>query len=148
MKKSALISIFFIVLMLGSTLAYSILSAVNNPQQKQTTTTLPPTNIIDYELSSDMEDYLLQNGMAIAKFTYITSCLECQSQKSYLESFARQYPTQIFLEELKGTSQGSSLVVNSYKATRTLTNVTNEKIFDAFCDAMLQPPVDCALNEV
>lgn len=148
MKKSAIIGIFFIVLMLGSTIAYSIMSAIRTPQS-QDETKLPDTNIIDYNLTANQEEILLQNGRVIARFTYSINCLECLQQKSYLESFAKQYSDQIFLEEIKdATVQNSTLAVNSLRGSDTLTNITQENVLNVFCDLMLQPPVDCVLRKV
>jgi len=148
MKRSAVIGIFFIILMLGSTIAYSIMSAIRTPQNEGKTT-LPETNIIDYELTAQQKELLLQEGIVIAKFTYNINCLECLQQKSYLESFARQYSNQIFLIEIiNATTQKSSLIVESLRGYETLTNVTWENALDIFCESMLQPPVDCALRNV
>lgn len=148
MKRSAVIGIFFIILMLGSTIAYSIMSAIRTPQNEGETK-LPETNIIDYELNAKQKELLLQKGIVLAKFTYNINCLECLQQKSYLESFARQYSNQIFLEEIiNATVQNSTLTVNSLRGYDILTSVTQENILDVFCELMLQPPVDCALRKV
>jgi hypothetical protein len=133
--------------MLGSTIAYSILSAIRTPQTNETK--LPETNIIDYELTPQQEELLLQNGKVVAKFIYSLTCLECLQQKSYLESFAKQYSNQIFLQEItNATAQNSILTVNSLRGYEALTNVTQENILDVFCELMLQPPVECALRKV
>lgn len=149
MKRSAVIGIFFIILMLGSTVAYSVISAIRVSQPGEETS-LPETNVIDYELSASQEKLLLQNGKVIAKFAYGVSCWECPQQKSYLESFARQYPNQIFLEEIAGnaTVKNSILTFNSIRGYETLTNITQENILDVFCELMVQPPVDCALRNI
>lgn len=151
MKKSALIGIFFIVIMLGSTIAYSVISAVRFPQTTDKTNGIPTdTNVINYELTSQQQDILIQNGEVIAKYTYKINCLECTQQKSYLESFAGKHSDQVFLEIISGnvTAQNSTLDVNSLRGSNTLTNVTQENILSVFCELMLSPPVDCALRKV
>ena len=149
MKKSAVIGIFFIVLMLGSTVAYSILSAIRTPQQNESTT-LPNTNIIDYELNSKQEDLLLNNGFTVVRYVYNINCIDCLQKKSYLESFASANSKQIFLQELVGNStvQNDALSVNSLRGYDTLANVTEGNFMDMACDYMLQPPVDCTLRNV
>ncbi|MEM2974768.1 MAG: hypothetical protein QW112_04065 [Candidatus Micrarchaeia archaeon] len=149
MKKQVVIGIFFIVLMLGSTIAYSIMSAIRQPEASGGTS-LPDTNIIDYELTARQEELLLQNGKVIAKFTYSINCMECLQQKSYLEYFTRQYSDQMFLMELTGnvTAQNSTLTVNSLRGYETLTNITTENVLDVFCELMLRPPVECALRKM
>ena len=146
LTKSKIIGIFFIILMLIP--AYSFISGIRT-SQPPTESTLPGTNIIDYELTAQQEELLLQNGKVVAKFVYSVNCLECLQQKSYLESFAKQYSNQIFLVEISNaTSQKSTLIVNSLRGSDTLTNVTQENILNAFCELMLQPPIDCALRKI
>jgi hypothetical protein len=150
MKKSALIGMFFILLMLGSSVSYVLLSAVSTPQNTGDETELPSTNIINYELNSEQEQLLLQSGMVLAKFSYSTGCSVCQQQKSYIESFAKQHSTQILVEEIAGSviMENSELFVESGKGSYTVTNVTQDRVFDAFCKVMYQPPIDCVLNKV
>jgi hypothetical protein len=146
LTKSKIVGIFFIILMLIP--AYSFISGIRTAQPPSEAT-LPGTNIIDYELTAQQEDLLLQNGKVVAKFTYSINCLECLQQKSYLESFARQYSNQIFLVEISNaTVHTSALHANSLRGYETLANVTQENILDVFCELMLQPPVDCALRKV
>lgn len=146
LTKSKIIGIFFIILM--SIPAYSLLSGTRTSENTGEVK-IPETNIIDYELTAKQEELLLQGGKVIGKFIYSVNCLECLQQKSYLESFAKQYSNQIFLEEItNATAQTSTLTVESLRGYETLTNITQENVLNVFCELMLQPPVDCILRKV
>ena len=146
LTKSKIIGIFFIILM--SIPAYSFLSGTRISENTGEVK-IPETNIINYELTAQQEELLLQDGKVIGKFIYTVNCLECLEQKSYIESFAKQYSNQIFLEEIANTAaQNSTLVVESLRGYETLTNITQENTLNVFCELMLQPTVDCVLRKV
>jgi len=129
--------------MVFSTFAFSLLQSFN-PTQSQIT--LPEENIIDYELTPEQESVLLQNWKTIAKFYYYSGCVECTNQLSFLESMANQFPNQIILQET--LSNRTSLTIIGYYGHRNLVNATQEEIFDAFCELMIDPPVTCITRKV
>lgn len=141
--KTGVVALFFILLMLVSTFAFSFLQSIRVPSSGKVT--LPERNIIDYELTVDQENLALSRGMTIAKFYYYTGCMECNEQLSFLEYMAKQFPEQIILEEIM-TNRTTSLSIESYYGQKNLVNATQEQMFQAFCDVMVKPPVACAVR--
>jgi len=141
--KTGVVAIFFILLMLISTFAFSLLQSVRVPSSGKVT--LPERNIIDYELAADQESLALSRGMTVAKLYYYIGCMECNEQLSFLEYMARQFPDQIILEEII-TNRTTSLSISSYYGQKNLVNATQEQMLKAFCDVMAKPPITCAVR--
>ncbi|MDI6798863.1 MAG: hypothetical protein QMD12_02610 [Candidatus Aenigmarchaeota archaeon] len=148
--SKTVIALVFIFLMVGSTIAYSILKSLGLTGQTGYAVKLPEKNIIDYELDIETEKFLLDRGVTIVKLYYVQACPECLRQKSFLESFANQYSNQIILEEILSNKTTSipNLIISSYRGQRILENATDEEMIDAFCDLMLKPPVGCAVRKI
>jgi len=147
-KKSAYLGIFLMFLMVGSTVAYAVLQAFNQPQQTAEEPKLPKENIIDYELDRSQELYAIRYGKTILKYEYATACVECANEKALLESLARQFSDQLILEELSGADEASKLTITSYYGRRLLRNITEDTLVDTLCDLMSNPPVFCATKNI
>lgn len=145
LPKKRFLAIFFAILMLFSTFAYSFLQSIRPVREE---VELPKENIINYELSVEQESLALRNGKTIATFYYYAGCLECSQELSFLESMARQFPDQIILEEILGQENIKSLSITSLNGQESFTNATQDQIFDAFCDIMIRPPIVCATRKV
>jgi hypothetical protein len=115
----------------------------------QPSATLPSTNVVEYELTTDQENLAVQDGKTILKFYYTQSCIECINQKPFLESIANQFSDQIILEEvISQNERPSTLLVFSYYSQKNLFNATSGQIIDTVCDVMLKPPASCAARKV
>ena len=65
--------------------------------------------------------------------------------RAYLEFLVSKYPDQLLLQELSDNSLSKpTLEALSYYGSRTLTDPSQEAIFNLLCDTMVQPPVSCA----
>ncbi|MFH0711178.1 MAG: hypothetical protein V1944_01220 [Candidatus Aenigmatarchaeota archaeon] len=145
-------AIFFIVIMMGSTAAYALIQSFksftapqNNPED------IPKTNVINYEVKSNVKDTLLKAGFTVINFYYRDGCIECTSAKTTLESLANKNTDQVLLQELKDTNGlVPRLVVSSYKDSMELTNATSDEINGVLCDLMAAPPAElkCALRNI
>ncbi|MBI5871967.1 hypothetical protein HZB88_02680 [archaeon] len=138
MNKSAIIGIFIIAIMFGSTFAYGILQSVRSPVE------VPKSNIIEYRLDPRLRYAFVNGGATILSFDYNFECENCYEQKNFLESMANEYKEQIFLEEiLNETLTKSKLIVESKLGNKTFYNPSENETFDAICDLMLAPPTIC-----
>jgi hypothetical protein len=149
MKKttSIIIGIFFIILMLGSILPYT-LSLIFSTEEKPKPS-LPNTNIIYEELNSTVEDYAVANGKTVIKFYFNALCTGCQEQKKYLEEVTSQNSGKIILEELTDNAANEPRVsIRGQRGTDEFVDATSDAIFDSLCSVMSNPPVDCALRNV
>ncbi len=139
-NKSSLIGLFLIAVMLLSTFAFAVIQSFS-PQAE-----LPKTNIIDYRLDSQIRQALIQNGATIITFEYSDACFECQNQKFTLESFANEYKTQIFLEEIVDENLNDSrTTIASFYGSQELKASDDERIMATLCSLMVDPPAQCAL---
>ncbi len=149
-KKYA--SLILIFLMVGSTLAYGVLQAFRSwsqPNGGAQVPDLPENNVVNYEITAEQRSYMLQLGRTILEYRYKLGCTECANQQAYIEAAASEFPNQIFVQELiDNTANNPTLSITSYYGSEMLTNPSNERVFDALCELMLQPPIRCATRNI
>ena len=158
MKKTAYIGLFIIILMFGSTFAYAIIQGGWNSGE----VSLPETNVINYELSLSQKYTALMKGMIILNYKYSQACENCLENKDYLEQLAydSQFGGQMFVEEILVNDTGELPILNmtGFKISENRIeldyrefqgeNVTQNSTFDAVCELMIDPPIDCTLKKV
>jgi hypothetical protein len=147
MKRSSLIGIFFLLLMVSSSLIYFLSSVFFHP-------TLPEGNIVNYELDVQQKNLVLRKGMVLMEFFYGKECQDCQEKIYFLEDFANQYKDKVFLEKIMMNESvpklhfiGFNITENKvYLQERLLEgeNIKEENVKDVFCELVLYPPVECA----
>jgi len=138
-------ALFFMFLMVGS----MFVPGATRQSSNQNSVTLPSTNMVEYELTTEQENLALQNGKTILKFYYTQACIQCINQKPFLESIANQFSDQIILEEvINQNERPSTLLVFSYYSQKNLFNATSGQMIDTVCDVMLKPPASCAVRKV
>ncbi|MEM5800840.1 MAG: hypothetical protein QXD54_04665 [Candidatus Aenigmatarchaeota archaeon] len=140
-NTATMISLVLIFLMLGSSIIVGIERFLS---PTASTIKLPEKNIINYELGINEEKYLLERGVTIVKAYFPRNCVECLEIKNYLENFITQNSNQVIMQELD--SNVSKIEIRSYRGREILENATQEKIFESFCELMLQPPANCVLK--
>lgn len=149
-KKYA--SLILMLLMLGSTLAYTALQAFRNWQQPNEAVSapeLPSTNVVDYEITPEQRNYMLRLGRTILEYRYQLSCTGCAAQRAYIETAAGEFSNQIFVEEIVDATVAEPILsMTSYYGDKLLTNPSNEDVFDALCELMVEPPVRCATRNI
>lgn len=149
-KKYA--SLILIFLMLGSTLAYSALQAFRTwkqPDESASAPELPASNVVDYEITAEQRNYMLRIGRTVLEYRYQLACMECANQRGYIEAAARDFPDQIFVQEIiDSTANNSTLSMTSYYGDELLANPSSEEILDALCRLMTEPPIICATRNV
>jgi len=144
------ISIVLLLLTLGSTAAYSLLQSLNWGGGKAAAQVeLPAKNVIDYELTAAQKDYAARKGRTLLEYRYPIVCANCTAQKGYLEFVVSKFPDQLLLQEVSDNSLPKpTLDVISYYGSRTLSDPSQDGMFSALCDMMVQPPVSCATRNV
>jgi len=144
------ISILLLLLTIGSTAAYSVLQSfgwAGGGAEEQVE--LPATNVIDYELTAAQKDYAARLGKTLLEYRYPLVCANCTWHKAYLEFLVSKYPDQLLLQEISDTSLGKpTLDAISYRRSLALTDPSQDEIFAALCDTMVQPPISCATKNV
>jgi thiol-disulfide isomerase/thioredoxin len=147
MKKSSLIGIFLLLLMVSSTLIYFISSIFLQP-------TLPESNIVDYELDVQQKNLVLRQGKVLMEFLYSKDCQNCQEKINFLEDFAKQYQDKVFLEKILLNESVPKLHFIGFNVTENRIylqekllegeNIKEENVKEVFCEVALYPPVECA----
>ena len=147
-KKYASLVLMF--LMLGSTITYGALQAFRGWQKSaEKAPELPESNVVDYEITAEQKNYMLRTGRTILDYRYRLACTECANQRAYIEAAARDFPTQIFVQEIiDNNATNSILSIASYYGSEQLTDPSNEEIFDTLCELMVEPPVRCATRNI
>jgi hypothetical protein len=144
-------ALIFIVLMVGSSIAFTFIQASQlGLTGGSSQVTLPSTSIIDYELSLDQEQLALQKGMTIIKYSYSSTCTQCLTVVNQLEGVANQFNTQVYLENLASQSanDASVLTFTSSQNSKIYNNPTTNNIIDGLCAALIQPPIECTLRNI
>lgn len=152
-SKKKYISLILMVLMVGSTLAFSALQAVTSLLQsggsQSANPELPDSNVVDYAITTEQRNYIIRLGRTIIDYRYKLACSECANQRGYVEAAAREFPTQVFVQEIiDNSASNSTLSMTSYYGDKTLLNPSADEIFDALCELMIEPPVQCATRNI
>ena len=147
MKKSSLVGIFLILIMVSSTLLYFFSSLLFQP-------TLPEGNIVDYELNVQQKNLVLRGGKVLMEFFYGKECQDCQEKIYFLENFARQYRDKVFLEKIMTNESMTRLHFIGFNITENVVylqerflegeDIKEENVFNIFCELVLYPPIECA----
>jgi len=145
-KKSALVGLVLILLMVSSTIYYFLFSIVSQP-------TLPEGNVVDYELSLEQKNLVLRQGKVLMEFFYGSSCQNCQEKRSFLEFIANEYKDKVFLEKISlnySTPElgivGFNMSENKiYLDARRLAgaNFTEANVRAILCNVTIYPPLEC-----
>jgi len=147
--KFGIIAIFIMAIMLGSTFAYSILQS--GSKSGENTIEIPTSKIIESELTTEQENYLLTQGKTIIKYYYNLKCDDCLRQKNLMESITNTqgFSDQIIVEEIN-TNEGTipRIIIKSYMGQDSLTNYKDDDIINSLCKLMFKPPVGCIVREV
>ncbi len=148
--KKKYMSLVLLIIMAGSTLAYSILQSFGRSQGNNSQTVeLPDQAIINYELTTEQRNFAIKKGIVILEYKYPLLCEECSTQKAFLESNVKEFSGQLLLEELVDNNRAeSSLSVMSFYGSTSLVNPSNDEIFNALCEFMIEPPIICATRNV
>jgi len=142
--KNQAIAIFFVFLMLGSTVTYAVIS-IFKPAQ---TSFIPPDRILNYKLTEEQINFLVQNYQTIIEYDYPANCIDCLEVKNILEELTQNSENQIFLQEI---------IVNESKANLYVVNILNETSIEeptpsiaasTVCNALISAPTWCVLNQV
>jgi len=145
MKKTAYAGIFLIALFLVSSLAYTG-SHFFYPARVE----IPNKNILEEELKPEQKNYLLEKGYTLIEIRYSLNCENCLSQKNLLEQIANSqgFKEQIFLQNIADNTNVPKIKIESIYGTKILENESQEKIIDALCELLVNPPLACALRKV
>ncbi len=153
-NRKKYISLILVVLTIGSTLAFSALQALQSWLQPNggggvATPELPSDNVVQYAITAEQRNYMIRTGMTVIEYRYKLACAECANQRGYVEAAARDFPTQVFVQEIVDNSaNNSTLAMTSYYGDRSLSNPTFDEMFEALCELMVEPPVACATRNV
>jgi hypothetical protein len=145
MKKTAYAGIFLIALFLVSSLAYTGYHFLY-----PTKVEIPTKNILEEELKPEQKNYLLEKGYTLIEIRYSLNCENCLSQKNLLEQIANSqgFKEQIFLQNIADNTNVPKIKIESIYGTKILENESQEKIIDALCELLVNPPLACALRKV
>ncbi len=142
-------SLFLLILMLGSTFAYSLLQSYGYTKFEEKEVELPEKNIIDYELDVEQKNYLIKRGYTILEYKYPLGCNNCNNDMLYMESLVNEFPKQLFLEEIvENNITTSELEILSYYGSSSIENPNQNEIMDGICQYMINAPVRCATRNI
>lgn len=142
--KASWIGLFLIATMLFSTFAFAVIQSFYPNQDAQ----LPESNIIDYQLDTNLRDALIQYGATVITFEYNLGCNNCVNQKGALEFFANEYKQQIWLEEITDESLDmSKITISSVYGDDSLVDANETQIVSSLCNLMVAPPTSCVLQK-
>lgn len=147
LNSKQIISALFILIMVGSTVSYAILSIFGSSSNNQTQ--IPNQQILSYRLTPEQQRYLLQRYYTLVDYSYPSSCIDCGVQKSELERLTQNSDNQIFLQEVVSDEVTSPLVIiTSLKGQKTISNYTSEEVQTTLCDLLISRPLWCVSGQI
>jgi len=125
-----------------STIAYVITSAINPPEEKEELKEF----VIEGELDPATEDEYLRGGFTSMKFYYSNQDLifYVDNLPDYLKTNRNQ--PQLIVQKIP--SNETFAVITGPYGEEELRNVTQNSIFNALCDILLDTPVECGYEEL
>jgi len=144
MKSKKFVALFFIFLMVASSIAFAFISSTRMAKQEEVK--IPTQRIINYRLSDVQRHALLSNGYTLVEYEFPNACLDCASKKSSLENIAQTSNNQIFLQELMGYPE-EKLTMTSLKGQKILENFTEDDI-NSICEILVQEPLWCISSKL
>jgi len=144
MNKKKYMSMFLLLMMIGSTFAYSVIQSLNR-KENGIKVELPDINIVEYELTNEQKSYAIYQGFTLMEYEYPDNCDKCENQKNFLRSFATEFHDQVYLELLeKEYSDTPSLIIASYYGNENIDDPGEQETLDSLCELMIKPPITCA----
>jgi hypothetical protein len=142
--KPTYLGILLIILFLLSSLAYT------GSLHRSSTPKIPESNIIEKELDPEQKSLLLEKGYTLISIWYSINCENCLNQKNFLEQIASssQFKEQIFLQMIQSNTTIPRIKVESIYGTKILENESQEKIINAICELLINPPLACTLRKI
>jgi hypothetical protein len=143
-NKMKIMAIFFIVLMFGSTFAYGIMNLLG---QENNQTQIPQDKILNYRLTDEQRNYLMQKGYTLIEYDYSSGCVECIDVKSNLERITQNSDGQIYLQEI--ISEGANRIsIVSLNGQKTINKPTLNQTQEDVCNLLLQRPIFCISGQI
>ncbi len=164
MKAKSLMLILVLFMLVGgfSIVPYILQAYFYNPGTSTTNQVqVPDTDIVDYSLTPQQENAILQQGKAIVRLEYGINCEKCLETQTMLEQIVnlKQFKNQLILAEIKSSASdlpkvniiGFAVENNQLQIGQKFLqgeNVTETSIVNSLCSLLLRPPVECALRGV
>ncbi len=145
MNSKKFVALFFIFLMVASTIAFAFISSRRTPEQEHVE--IPTQRIIDYKLSDSQRQILLSNGYTLIEYEFPTACLDCGPIKSRLENIAQTSNNQIFLQEFIGSAQ-QKVTMTSLNGQKILEDEFTEDDINIVCEILVQEPLWCISSKL
>ncbi|MBS3052496.1 MAG: hypothetical protein J4428_03950 [Candidatus Aenigmarchaeota archaeon] len=149
LDSKKILALFFIIIMLGSTATFAILSVFTPRQQVED---ILKQKIVKTKFAPEVHDYLLQSGFTMIEYHYGTGCPECESIKKELEDITtNKAEGQIYLQEIESVKEYESRleIRNFYTKTQdSLNNPTINDINAEVCKALTTTPFWCISGEI
>lgn len=150
LDSKKIVALFFIIVMLVSTITFAVLSAFN-PTQQTSAEELLKKKVWNSRLAPEVHDYLLQSGYTILAYYYGKDCTECENIKNELESMTENANGQIYLQEIASekSNENTLEVRNFFTDTQeSLENPTTDDINTIVCKALSDTPFWCISGKV
>ncbi|MCX8179553.1 MAG: hypothetical protein N3E38_02330 [Candidatus Aenigmarchaeota archaeon] len=141
--KQKVLSIIFILILLGSVLAYAIIGFFGNKNQSF----LPENRIINYKLNQNQVMLLVSYYFTVVEYNYTSDCLECLEVKNRLEELTQNSEGQMYLQEILVETKPTLYIVNAFNET-LIEEPTVSQAVNAVCDSLFSTPVWCTINRI
>ncbi len=142
--KMKIMALFFIILMFGSTLAYTINSLFS---EKDDQLQIPQDKVLNYALNEQQKNYLVKNGYTLITYDYSSGCIECINIKKDLEKITQNSDGQIYLQEIN--SEGLNKInIISRNGQKIVNKPTINQTEEAVCNLLSQRPIWCLTSQI
>ncbi len=144
--KTRIITLIIILLLIGSTLTYGILSIFGSKNQQAFY--IPQERILNYELSQDQIDFLISRYFTIIKYEYPSNCFNCLEIKKTLEDLTQNSDNQIFLQEIETNVSNQKIYIHNILNETTIEYPDVNKTISSVCNSLIISTTWSMLNQI
>lgn len=105
-------------------------------------------SVVDREMTPEEKIFVLRTGRVLMESFYSENCTECSELNILGETFANGFPEYFVFEKVKGNETRVQIIGQGGEIRELGTNLTEDELFDVFCDIAILQPKECLLREL
>jgi len=106
------------------------------------------SNVIERELSAEEKIFVLRTGRVLLESYYAENCTGCKEFNILGDTFANRFSEYVVFEKVKGNMTKLQMIGQGGEIKDLETDISEEGLFDAFCNLAILQPKECLLKDI